>query len=51
MNKEEMLTNIIRKYGFEAKETIRFAWLMQDKSTSYCKAIYIGLMNKPIEEE
>ncbi len=51
MSKEKMLTQIIRRFGFEAKETIKFAYLMEEKSTSYCKAIFTGLMNKPITKE
>lgn len=40
--KENMLDNIIRRYGFEAYETIKFARLIEDDDidTDYIEWVY-----------
>lgn len=47
MTREEMLTNIIRKWGFEHSFTIDFANVMEDKlfTDGMIKDLYKGLMD------
>lgn len=47
MTREEMLDNIIRKYGFEHSATITFATLMEDAkfSEKMIVDLYRGLMD------
>ena len=47
MTREEMLDNIIRKYGFEHSATITFATLMEDANFSEKMIVdlYRGLMD------
>ena len=44
MDREKMLTEIIQKYGFEHKNTIKFAAAMETASDEKLKAIYDAVM-------
>ena len=48
MTREEMLTEVIRKYGFEAPETIRFASYLERFHEDAIMVAYQWLMNKPL---
>ena len=51
MTKEDMLTEVIRKYGFEANETIDFANNMEHNEEDDLDEFYEYLMNASLEEE
>lgn len=46
MTREEMMNNIIRKFGFEAKETINFCKKCEKYNYAIVKLEYIRLMRK-----
>lgn len=49
MTREEMLNNIIRKFGFEANETIRFAdYIDRYKDDRALNVTYNWMMRKKI---
>ena len=52
MSKDEMMTLIIRKYGFEHEDTISFAQAVMDQmDDSTLKDFFDEVMNAPIENE
>lgn len=48
MKKDEMLSNMIMKFGFEAPETLRFANMMAVLTTRGAAVLYKHLYNRPI---
>lgn len=42
--KEELLTRLIRQYGFEHTKVITFAWYMEKKDLKSCELAYNQLV-------
>lgn len=52
MSRDEMMTQVIRKYGFEHEETIRFAQAVMDQmDRTALEDLFKEVMANPIEEE
>ena len=52
MTREEMLNNVVRRFGFEAPETIRFAQYCEDfDNDKVITVAYKWIMMKKIKEE
>ena len=51
MTREEMLNDVIRKYGFEAPETIRFARVCEKPSEMDVEILYGALMAMNVDED
>lgn len=51
MTREEMLNDIICKYGFEAPETIRFARVCEKPSEMDVEILYGALMAMDMNED
>lgn len=53
MTREEMLINVIKSCGFEAKDTIHFSQMCENPtiSTEELFARMTAIINKPFEEE
>ena len=52
MTRDEMMTQVIQKYGFEHETTIRFAQAVMDQmDDSTLKIFFDEVMKTPIENE
>lgn len=52
MTRDEMMTQVIRKYGFEHEETIRFAQAVMDHMDDpTLRAFFDEVMKNPIEHD
>lgn len=52
MSRDEMMTQVIRKYGFEHEETIRFAQAVMGRmDDSTLRAFFDEVMKTPVENE
>ena len=52
MTREEMINNVIRKFGFEAPETIRFCIYCEEfQNDKVITIAYTWLMNRSAKEE
>ena len=52
MTRKEMMNEVIRKFGFEAPETIRFCTYCEEfQSDKVITVAYLWLMERPIKEE
>lgn len=51
MTREEMLNDVICKYGFEAPETIRFARVCEKPSVIDVEILYGALMAYEVNED
>ena len=52
MTREEMINNVIRRFGFEAPETIRFCTYCEKfRSDEVIAVTYMWFMNRSAKEE
>lgn len=51
INKNDLLTMVIRSYGFEHERTITFARAMEVLDIDELTELFNELMSEPIEEE
>lgn len=51
MNKSEMLDAVIKKFGFEAEETINFGWLIDCADDDMIEFKFEELMSYSVMEE
>ena len=51
MTKDEMLTLVIEKFGFEARETIEFAEAVEWLGQTECEVLLTEVLALPLDED